>query len=173
MPDRPRPEALPNYTQEPEPFDLISYWEKRFTKNTTLPRLPSTIDFKMIEPLHFVLLRDLTTSVKNGRIINIRTKQTELIKHYREYYEYLSNKESLNETENSLLFNLSEFYDTKNMHNAKVDFGRKYYNLVVNNMITNPRWTFVRKLFEQSVTRADFIDIVPELEKAQFYRFFS
>lgn len=167
------PQQLPKYTSEPETFDVITFWEKRITKSTSLPRLPSSIDFKMIEPLHFLLLRDLTRSVKNGRMIDIRTKQTDLIEHYNDYYLHLSKKDKLTETESAYLFNLSEFFDTKNGHNAKVEFGRKYYNLVVNNLITNPRWNFSRKLFEQHVTRAYFIENIPEPEKAQIFRFFN
>ncbi len=205
-----RPQPLPNYTQNPEPFDLISFWEKRLSKTPTLPRLPSPIDLQTIEPLHFQLLKDLTTSVKNGITIDIRTKQTDLIKHYQDKYKHLTKKnnhptnpldkeeiDNLNLTrevklsseeidkineervenklsyeEEAFLFNLSEFFDDKNEHNTKVEFGRKYYNLVMNNLITNPRWNFSRKLFEQHATRAYFIENVPEKEKAQIFRFF-
>ncbi len=176
-----RPQPLPHYTQDPEPFDLISFWEKRLSKSVSLPRLPSAIDLQTIEPLHFELLKDLTTSITNGRTIDIRSKQTDLIQHYSDYYKHLSkkneqvsnsNEEKLTSAEEILLFNLSEFFDDKNMHNAKVDFGRKYYNLVMNNLVTHPRWNFSRKLFEQHATRAYFIENVPEKEKAQIFRFF-
>ncbi|MHA1200373.1 MAG: winged helix-turn-helix transcriptional regulator [Candidatus Heimdallarchaeaceae archaeon] len=178
-----RPQPLPNYTQNAKPFDLISYWEKRLSKSTSLPRLPSAIDLQTLEPLHFQLLKDLTTSVKNGIVIDIRTKQTDLIKHYQDKYNHLTKKNQLAANsseenkltfeEESMLFNLSEFFDDKNLHNTKVEFGRRYYNLVMNNLITNPRWNFSRKLFEQHATRAYFIENVPEKEKAQLFRFFN
>ena len=177
-----RPQPLPNYSLNPEPFDLIKFWEKRLTKSASLPRLPSAIDLQTIEPLHFQLLKDLTTSITNGRTIDIRTKQTDLIKHYEDYYKHLKKKnqqaanseeDRLTEVEEAMLYNLSEFFDDKNMHNVKVEFGRKYYNLVMNNLITNPRWNFSRKLFEQHATRAYYIENIPEKEKAQIFRFLN
>ena len=104
-----------------------------------------------------------------------------MIKHYQDQYKHLTKKNELagNSEENKLsyeeeamLYNLSEIFDDKNMHNVKVEFGRKYYNLVMNNLIANPRWNFSRKLFEQHATRAYFIENVPEKEKAQIFRFF-
>ena len=181
-----QPEPLKSYSSEPEKlkFDVISFWEKRLNKSTTLPRLPSAIDSNLIEPLHFMLLRDLTTSVRNGTTIDIRSKQTELVKHYRDYYESLAKKIKLTDAEEACLYNLSSFFDTKNIPKnengktivsdaAKVEFGRKYYSLVFNNLITNPRWNFSRKLSEQHVTRAYFIENIPEQEKAQIFRFLN
>lgn len=181
-----QPEPLRRYSSETEKlkFDVISFWEKRLNKSTTLPRLPSAIDSNLIEPLHFMLLRDLTTSVRNGTTIDIRSKQTELVKHYRDYYESLAKKIKLTDAEEACLYNLSSFFDTKNMPKngngktivsdaAKVEFGRKYYSLVFNNLITNPRWNFSRKLSEQHVTRAYFIENIPEQEKAQLFRFLN
>ena len=206
-----RPEPLPNYTQDPKPFDLITFWEKRLSKKPSLPRLPSPIDLNTLEPLHFQLLKDLTTSIKNGVTIDIRTKQTDLIQHYQDKYKHLTKKNNLptnlldkkeiaelnnerekplsqeeidkinEERENSkltseeeaMLFNLSELFDDKNNHNVKVEFGRKYYNLVMNNLIINPRWNFSRKLFEQHATRAYIVENVSEMDKAQLFRFFN
>ena len=178
------PQQMPIFTESPEHFDLISFWEKRLSKSQTLPRLPSSIDLNTIEPLHFLMLRDMTRSVKNGRTIDFRSKQTELIEHYFDYYKALNKKITLTEPEKDFYFNLSELF--KNMpipndpnekvkitENVKVEFGRKYYNLVMNNLITNPRWNISRSVFEQHVTRVYFIENVPEQEKAQFYRFIT
>ena len=210
-----RPEPLPKYSKNPETFDLMKfwnkYWDKKYWEKTpSLPRLPSPIDLNTLEPLHFQLLKDLTTSVKNGITIDIRTKQTDLIQHYQDKYKHLTKKNSLptnpldkeeiirlnqdreipltqeeieqinkdrednilTYAEEAMLYNLSEFFDDKNAHNAKVEFGRKYYNLVMNNLIINPRWNFSRKLFEQHATRAYFIENIPEQEKARLFRFF-
>ncbi len=168
-----KPEQLPNYSLDPEPFDIIAFWEKRSEKSSTLPRLPSAIDFDTIEPLHFLILRDITSHAHNGVEIGIRTKQTDLIEHYRQYYKHLGKKIKLNTTEEHYFSCLGNFFDTRNGHNSKVDFGRKYYNTVRNHLVTNPRWNFSRKLFEQNVTRAFIIENVSEKDKAQFYRFLS
>ncbi len=179
-----QPEPLKTYSSNPETFDVISYWEKRLTKSTKLPRLPSPINPELIEPLHLLMLRDLTTSIRNGITIDIRTKQTKLIEHYKHYYDSLVKKVKLEDWEEACLYNLSAFFDTKNMPRnengkfkvsdaAKVEFGRKYYSVVVNNLIKNPRWNLDRKLFEPHVTRAFVIENIPEQEKAQFFHFLN
>jgi hypothetical protein len=186
-----QPQEPPTYTDNPEAFDVVDYWQKRLNKSATLPRLPSSIDFEMIEPLHFLLLRDLTMAVKNGRTIDIRYKQTEIINHYFDIYKTLSKKENLSVTENEYYFNLCELFknmpdveedqEEKNVdeeengkkkrklnipESVKVEFGRKYYNIVANNLITNPRWNLKRKFFENHITRAYFIENVSEQEKS-------
>lgn len=168
-----KPEPLPNYTRDPEVFNLIEFWQKRKEKSEKLPRLPSPVKLEALEPLHMLLLRDLTTYAKNGHEIGLRTKQTDLIEHYRQYYQHLGKKIRLTDTEKYYYANLSEFFDTRNKHNMKVDFGRKYYNVVRSHLITNPRWNFSRKLFEQHVTRAYLIRNVPNKEKAQLFRLLS
>ena len=168
-----KPESLPHYTQEPETFDIIQYWEKRRSKAASLPRLPSAVDFETIEPLHFLILRDITSHTQNGVEIGIRTKQTDLIEHYKQYYKHLGKKIKLKYPEEHYFACLKEFFDGRNGHNAKVDFGRKYYNVVRNHLVTNPRWNFERKLFEQNVTRAFIIENVPEKDKAQIFRLLS
>ena len=182
-----RPAPLPNYTSEPESFDIISFWEKRLQKSSDLVNgVRSAVTVKNgkivvvtdegekpIEPFHFLLLRDLTSHSENGKQIGIRTKQTDLIEYYREYYQHLGKKIRLSETEKNFYFNLGEFFDTRNGHNTKVDFGRKYYNVVKNYLITNPRWNFSRKLFEEHVTRAFIIEDASEKEKNQFYNFLN
>jgi DNA-binding Lrp family transcriptional regulator len=181
------PAPLPNYTSEPETFKLVEFWQKRLQKSSDLVNgVRSAVTVKNgkivvitedgekpIEPLHFLLLRDLTSHSSNGKQVGIRTKQTELIEYYREYYQHLGKKIRLTETENHFYYNLSEFFDTRNGHNTKVDFGRKYYNIVKNYLISNPRWNFVRKSFEEHVARAYIIEDVSEKEKAQFFNFIS
>lgn len=167
-----KPEPLPRYTKEPEIFDIVGFWEKRKEKAEDLPRLPSAVNLDNLEPLHFLLLQDLTTHFKNGEEIGIRTKQTTLIKHYKNHFIHLGKKISLTEKESLIFENLREFFDTRNEHHIKVDFGRKYYNVVRHHLITNPRWNFSRKLFEQHVSRAYIIKNVPNKDKAQLFRLF-
>ncbi len=164
------PESLTNYSKDPKIFNLIGYWEKRKDKSEALPRLPSPVKLETLEPLHMLLLRDLTNFTKNGVEISIRAKQTELIDYYKKYYIHLGKKIRMTDNEKQVYINLSEFFDTRNKHNIKVDFGRKYYNVVRHHLISNPRWNFSRKLFEQHVTRAFIIKGVPKNEKAQIFR---
>jgi len=168
-----KPEPLPNYTRDPEVFNIVSFWQKKNEKSENLPRLPSAVKLDTLEPIHMLLLRDLTSYAKNGHEISIRTKQTELITHYNDYYRHLGKKIRLTDTEQFEYDNLKDFFDNRSKHNAKVDFGRKYYNFVRHHLISNPRWNFSRKLFEQHVTRAFIIKDVPNKEKFQFFRFLS
>ena len=181
-----KPAPITTYSQDPEPFDIISFWQKRVKASSELNGVRSAVTVKNgeiiivtdegerpIEPLHLRLLRDLTRETVNGHKIGIRTQQTELIKNYRDLYKSLGKKIRLTPSEEHLFNNLSEFFDTRNEHNIKVDFGRKYYNIVKNYLITNPRWNFARKLFEDNVTRGFIIENVPEKEKAQLFNFFK
>ncbi|MHA1668240.1 MAG: Lrp/AsnC family transcriptional regulator [Candidatus Heimdallarchaeaceae archaeon] len=167
-----KPAATPEYTSEPQAFDIVKFWQRRLESETTLPRLESSLKLNSLEPLHLKLLQDLTTTFKNGKIIDARTKQTDLIEHYRGLYNSLAKKVKLKEHEEHLFYNLSNLFDGKNSYNIKVEFGRKYYN-VIRNLLSNPRWNIQRKVIEQNVTRAFFIENIPEIEKARFYRFLT
>lgn len=167
-----RPAPLPRYTSDPKNYDLISFWQKRLEKDTNLPRINSILPLDTLEPLHLKLLKDLSTTWKNGNVIDARTKQTDLIQHYRSMYNALAKKTKLTKFEEHLLYNLSDLFDGRNEHNLKVEFGRKYYN-PIREIIVNPRWNIERKVTEQNISRAFFIENVPEKEKAQFYRFLT
>ncbi|MHA1259865.1 MAG: hypothetical protein ACTSRO_09560, partial [Candidatus Heimdallarchaeaceae archaeon] len=159
-----KPSSIPEYSAEPKPFDLIRYWQQRLECEERLPRLGSPVNLETLEPLHLKLLADLTTTQKNGIVIDARTKQTDLIQHYRGLKRSLEKKANKSDFEKKLLANLVEFFKEKNDYHLKVEFGRKYYK-IIKDALTNFRWNIERKITEHNVTRAFFIEDIPNKEK--------